>query len=125
MAHTTRYGNTYSDAEWKLQQEMRAAEKRSAKFYQKAVAEIKEKAVRGLVHYGINAVVAEKIAGWICDYELDDAIERGALKFTSSEKEAAVRRCEAWVGEELKKVWDKVEEIEYEPMQRARSQFEY
>lgn len=101
-SHITRYGNGYSENEWAA---MGAARKAEDEVFQAFAARRKalgDEAMRRLDAMGVPATHRVALTNrW---YEFDDQVARGALQFSSPQREREIRAFVAWYGGEAAKL---------------------
>ncbi len=98
MAHTTKYGNTYSDREWKEMQENFDREVEEARDYSSKRDGIIGHAARMLEDIGATGNTFG-IATRIADYGLD------GIQFSSADKQEAVEKIADWIAEKDRELW--------------------
>ncbi len=98
MAHITRFGNTYSDREWKEMQENFDREAEEARDYLDKRDAMLRHSARMLEDIGVDGNtfgIATRIAG----YGLD------GIQFSSQEKQEAVEKIADWIAKEDRELW--------------------
>lgn len=100
MAHTTRYGNTYTDQEWKeVQDAYREEGEAASRWFQVKEESISRSAQ--ILHKEFSDVpVATWKAGLNSQYDENPR----EIQFTSSAKKERFEAAAAWVWSQLKKV---------------------
>jgi hypothetical protein len=99
MAHTTRYGNTYSDEEWKEVQEMYQQEGEEADRFFELKGELIAKAAGFLNRQFSDVPVNTFKAALNQSFEMDAK----EVKFSSQEKAERFASAEKWIQAEMKK----------------------
>ena len=99
MAHTTRYGNTYSDLEWAEMQESFAEEaRRTSRFF-----ELKDESIEKAASFLNKEFPDVPVATWKEALNNEWEFEPREIKFTSPEKAARYECASKWVESEMKK----------------------
>jgi hypothetical protein len=99
MAHTTKYGNTYSDQEWKEVQEMYRQEGEEARQYFEVLNDSLDKAA-AVLHKEFSDT-PEKTWRMALAQQFDIEIPR-EVKFTSEKKAESFEAAVNWISSELK-----------------------
>ncbi len=95
--HVTKYGNGYTADEWQADQQARAAEKQARSSFEQQYRALEQEATRRLDALGVtHAQQATLINGWS---EFNNNVERGAIKFSSPEREREIRAFVTWYGD--------------------------
>lgn len=101
MSHTTRYGNTYTNQEWKEVQEMYRQEEDAAVAYINTLEDSLTKAA-GFLHREFNDVPSKT---WRMALSQKFDIENPRdVQFTSEKKAERFEAAVNWIESELKKV---------------------
>jgi len=90
MAHTTRWGNEYSEEEWKAEQAMYQAKEASAEAYVSQMEAMYQSATERLEALGITSN-----ARGVIEHIWENGVEK--ITFTSPERKAGVEKINSWM----------------------------
>jgi len=101
---------TYATGNPEMNKVLNRSQKIGGAFFRGEIAKVEKILRSGLEKYGITGKALEAVCSHIIPsidpdwMDLDDAIEAGKIRFSTSEKEEAIRRANAWYWSEFERL---------------------